>query len=96
MTIRTLIVDDSPLTTELIATYLENIPSVELVASAGSAAVSSACTARGSWRMNWAVNDPPTSTLPKGGKGRVAVADGKGAGVAFVGAGAGAGAGGGA
>jgi len=43
MTIRTLIVDDSPLTTELIATYLENIPSVELVASAGSAAEALAC-----------------------------------------------------
>jgi two-component system, NarL family, nitrate/nitrite response regulator NarL len=37
MTIRTLIVDDSPLTAELIATYLESVPEVELVASAGNA-----------------------------------------------------------
>jgi DNA-binding NarL/FixJ family response regulator len=43
MTIKTLIVDDSPLTAELIATYLENIPDVELVASAGSAAEALAC-----------------------------------------------------
>jgi len=43
MTIRTLIVDDSPLTTELIATYLENIPDIELVASAHSAAEALAC-----------------------------------------------------
>src|SRR6266550_8097915 len=43
MTIRTLIVDDSPLTAELIATYLDSVPDIELVASAGSAAEALAC-----------------------------------------------------
>ncbi len=43
MTIKTLIVDDSPLTAELIATYLENLPDVELVACAVSAAEALAC-----------------------------------------------------
>lgn len=46
MSIKTLIVDDSPLTAEVIATYLSTMPSVELVGSASSAAEALAYAAK--------------------------------------------------